>query len=86
MIDFVSFLKEKPKLQYLKSTLLLQKEKRFKTALITIQSLIKNYSAFVICIDNETEQIYLCPPLAESELENLKSSNYYILTYFKGNK
>lgn len=86
MIDLVSFLKEKPTLNYLQSTLLLQKGTKFRTASIQIQKLLKDYSSFLICVDNETDKIYFCPPLSKEEIINLKSSNYFILTYFKGNK
>ena len=86
MTDLVSFLKEEPKLERLKRTLLLQKGTKFKTALNTIQTLSIDYSHFLICIDNENNQIYFCPPLEDQEINHLQSSNYFILTYFKGNK
>jgi len=86
MIDLVSFLKERPTLSYLQSTLLLQKGTKFKTASIQIQKLLQDHSCFLVCVDNETDKVYLCPPLTKEEITSLKSSNYFILTYFKGNK
>lgn len=83
MIDLVSFLKEKPTLNVLKNTLLLQKGTKFRTASITIQKLLSEHSCFVICVDNENNKIYFCPPLTKEEITNLKSSNYFILTYLK---